>query len=70
MDFGLIGGVSPSEAGAQSYAAFEPARHAMGDTLRYAQRMNLIEMQPRGELSSTGYVLASPRPGVSHPAAE
>jgi hypothetical protein len=43
-----------------SYAAFEPARYAMGDTLRFAKRMNLIEMQPHGELSSTGYALANP----------
>jgi hypothetical protein len=43
-----------------SYAAFEPARYAMGDTLRFAERMHLIEMQPRADLSSTGYALANP----------
>jgi hypothetical protein len=43
-----------------SYAAFEPARHAMGDTRRFAERTNLIEMQPRQDLSSTGYALANP----------
>ena len=43
-----------------SYAAFEPARWAMGDTLRFAERMNLIEMEPRDDLSSTGYALANP----------
>jgi hypothetical protein len=32
----------------------------MGDTLRFAERMNLIEMEPRDDLSSTGYALASP----------
>ena len=32
----------------------------MGDTLRYAQKIDLIQMQPRGELSSTGYALANP----------
>ena len=32
----------------------------MGDTLRYAEKMNLIKMEPRGDLSSTGYVLANP----------
>ena len=32
----------------------------MGDTLRYAQKMNLISMEPRGELTSTGYALANP----------
>ena len=29
-------------------------------TLRYALKMNLIEMESRGDLSSTGYVLANP----------
>ena len=32
----------------------------MGDTLRFAERMNLIAMEPRGDLSSTGYALANP----------
>jgi hypothetical protein len=32
----------------------------MGDTLRFARRMNLIQMQPRDDLSSTGYALANP----------
>lgn len=57
MDFGLISGVNPSD---QGYAAFEAARYAMGDTRRYAERMNLIDMTPRGELSSTAYALANP----------
>jgi hypothetical protein len=63
MDFGIIGGVNPSDpsaGGPMSYAAFEPARWAMGDTLRFAQRMNLVHMQPRDDLSSTGYALANP----------
>jgi hypothetical protein len=63
MDFGIIGGVNPSDpsaGGPMSYAAFEPARYAMGDTLRFAKRMNLIQTQPHGELSSTGYALADP----------
>jgi len=62
MDFGLIDGVSPPDPSlaTPSYASFEPARYAMGDTLRYAQRVQLGEMEPRGDLSSTGYVLAHP----------
>jgi hypothetical protein len=63
MDFGIIGGVNPPDrsAGApMSFDAFEPARWAMGDTARYAERMNLIEMQPRGDLTSTGFALAHP----------
>ena len=57
MDFGLIGGVNPADPG---YTAFEPARLAMGDTRRYAERMNLIAMVPRNDLASTGYALANP----------
>ncbi len=65
MDFGIIGGVNPSDPSAASpgvppYNASEPARYAMGDTLSYAQKMNLIDMQPRDDLSSTGYVLSNP----------
>ena len=57
MDFGLIGGVNQSDP---SYASFEPARYAMGDTRRYAERMKLIDMVPHGDLTSTGYALAYP----------
>jgi hypothetical protein len=32
----------------------------MGDTLRYAKRMDLIAMVPRGDLASTGFALANP----------
>jgi hypothetical protein len=32
----------------------------MGDTRRYADRMNLIEMEPLGNPSSTGYALENP----------
>jgi Family of unknown function (DUF6298) len=63
MDYGLLGGIDPpdpSAGGPMSYAAFEPVRYAMGDTLRFAERMNLLEMQPRDDLSSTGYALAKP----------
>jgi hypothetical protein len=61
MDFGLIGGVAPSDA---SFASFEPARYAMGDTRRYAERMGLIDMVPRGDITTTGYALA--HPGVEY----
>jgi len=56
MDIDVLEPLDPS-LGVPSYKSFEPARYAMGDTLRFAQRMNLIEMQPRGDLSSTGYAL-------------
>ncbi len=32
----------------------------MGDTLRFADRMHLIDMEPRDDLTSTGYALANP----------
>jgi len=65
MDFGIITGVHPLDPasggpGIPPYETFEPARYAMGDTLRYARRMNLLAMELRGDLSSTGYVLANP----------
>jgi hypothetical protein len=53
MDFGLIGGVNPPDA------AFEPARYVMGDTLRFAERINLIAMQPRDDITSTRFALTS-----------
>jgi hypothetical protein len=64
MDYGIIAGVNPPDPSAGSpgvppYEAFEAARYAMGDTLRYAGKMDLIAMEPRGELSSTGYALAN-----------
>ncbi|MFC6079884.1 DUF6298 domain-containing protein [Sphaerisporangium aureirubrum] len=54
MDYGLIDGVPSSPD------AFEPARQAMGDTRRFAERIDLNGMPPRGDLSSTGYALAHP----------
>jgi hypothetical protein len=63
MDFGIIGGVRPADptaGGPLAFEVFEAARFAMGDTIRYARRMRLIEMAPAGDLGSTGYVLANP----------
>lgn len=60
-DLGIVGGVNPPDpsAGTPSYDLLEPARWAMGDTHRYAEKMKLIDMQPSGDLSSTGYALAN-----------
>ncbi|WP_232668644.1 hypothetical protein [Pseudonocardia sp. TRM90224] len=55
MDFGLIDEGTPT-----ADSPFEPARHAMGDTRRLAERVDLISMIPSGDLASTGYVLAVP----------
>jgi hypothetical protein len=57
MDFGIIDLQKRSDP---FFVAFEPARDAMGDTRRVAERMNLIAVEPRGDLSSTGYVIANP----------
>jgi hypothetical protein len=62
MDFGIIDVVHPLDPalGVPSYESLEPARYAMGDTLRFAEHMKLIEMLPRSDLSSTSYALANP----------
>ncbi len=65
MDFGIIAGVNPPDPsaggpGIPPYSAFEAARYAMGDTLRYAEKMNLIEMEPHDDLTSTGFALINP----------
>lgn len=39
---------------------WDPVRKAMGQTLRWANRVNLVAMTPRNELSSTEYCLANP----------
>jgi hypothetical protein len=61
-DLGILSGVEPPDpsSGSPSFASLEPARHAMGDTLRFAREIGLIAMEPRGEHSSTGYALANP----------
>ena len=45
--------------GNPSFASLEPARHAMGDTLRFAREMGSYR-DGAGDLSSTGYALANP----------
>jgi len=37
---------------------WDPIRKSLGYTLRFARRMNLAAMRPRGELASSGYCLA------------
>jgi hypothetical protein len=61
-DLGIVTGVNPPDpsSGSPSFASLEGARYAMGDTRRFAERLNLVAMEPRGELSSTGYALANP----------
>jgi hypothetical protein len=44
----------------------EGLRRNMGYLLAYADRLDLAKMEPRGDLCSTGYCLADPRPGGSY----
>jgi hypothetical protein len=53
----FVGGITKDQ---RDYPDWEPTRRAMGDTLRYARRMNLAAMTPRPELASTRYCLANP----------
>jgi hypothetical protein len=61
-DLGIIGGVNPPDpsAGMPSYESLEPARLAIGDTRRLAERIGLVDMVPAGELTTTGFALANP----------
>lgn len=59
---GIVTGVNPPDpsSGSPSFASLEAARFAMDDTLRLARQMDLLAMEPRNDLSSTGYALANP----------
>jgi hypothetical protein len=61
-DLGIIDVAHPPDPslGVPPYESYEPARLAMGDTLRFAERINLVKLRPRGDLSSTKYALADP----------
>ena len=53
----FTGGVSKDQ---RDYPDWEPTRWAMGDTRRYAERMNLAKMTPHAEICSSRYCLANP----------
>jgi len=59
-DLGIVDGADPTQSapGAPLLQAARPATWALGDTLRYANLIDLLAMEPRGELASTGYALA------------
>ena len=44
----------------RDYPDWDPVRRNMGYAREYALRIDLVNMRPRSELSSTGYCLASP----------
>jgi hypothetical protein len=65
MDFGLIGGLEPTgesnpEAGLPPFEFYEPARYAMGDTRRFAERIDLVATEPRLDVASTRFALVNP----------
>jgi hypothetical protein len=53
----FTGGISKDQ---RDYPDWEPTRKAMGDTRRYALRMDLAAMTPRPDLVSSRYCLANP----------
>jgi hypothetical protein len=53
----FTGGISKDQ---RDYPDWEPTRRAMGDTRRYAIKMDLVRMVPHPELASTRYCLAHP----------
>ncbi|NUR29328.1 MAG: hypothetical protein HOV83_26375 [Catenulispora sp.] len=65
MDYGLIAGLEPTgqaaaDTGVPPFEFYEPARWAMGDTRRFADRVDLVGMHPDSGVSSTGYALVNP----------
>jgi len=53
------GSTADPEVGVRPDKYWDVIRDAMGSTLTYANRMNLVAMTPQGGLSSTGYCLAN-----------
>ncbi|WP_344663364.1 hypothetical protein [Catenulispora yoronensis] len=65
MDYGLIAGLeptgkAPADTGVPPFEFYEAARWAMGDTRRFAERVELVDMVPRQDIASTGYALVNP----------
>ncbi len=52
----FVGGISKDH---RDYPDWDPTRRAMGDTRRYAEKMDLAAMTPQPALASTGYCLAN-----------
>ncbi len=65
MDYGLIAGVEPTadlpaDTGVPPFEAYEPARWAMGDTRRFAERVGLVDMRPLTDVGPDGFALVNP----------
>jgi hypothetical protein len=54
------GSTADPEVGVSPDKYWDPIRDAMGSTMTYANRMNLVVMTPQGSLSTTGFCLANP----------
>ena len=54
------GTTADPDVGAQTDPYWDVIRDAMGPTLTYANRMNLVKTKPQPSLSSTGFCLANP----------
>ena len=61
-DLGILGGGVPPDpsAGNPSFESLESARWALGEVRRFAEQINLANLEPSGDLASSGYVLAHP----------
>jgi hypothetical protein len=61
-DLGILSGDVPPDPseGNPSFDSLEPARHAMGDTRSFAERISLTTMQPSTDVSETRFALADP----------
>jgi hypothetical protein len=54
------GSTADPDVGVRPDPYWDVIRDAMGATLTFANRINLVKMTPQGSLSSTGYCLANP----------
>jgi hypothetical protein len=61
-DLGILGGGMPPNPaeGSPSFDSLEPARWAMGEARRFAEQIDLANLEPSGNLASSGYALAHP----------
>ena len=52
--------MQPADSGVPPFEAYEPARWAMGDTRRFAERVGLVDMLPRTDVGPAGFALVNP----------
>src|SRR5215213_2971005 len=66
-DLSIIGGAAPADpdSGTPSFNSLEAARYAMGETRRFTDLVDLATLEPRGDLTSTGYASHTPATNIS-----